>query len=162
MSERRCSACGRAFGPPYGMREYCSPECRLAKFPIVYRFICPDGRSYVGAVADGRYRGDRGIARLNSLLLDAFEQYPPESWSYEVLERLTPGCSWRDRREAEQRHIDRLRSWDPAFGFNMQPATWEGEGPSQQAGRQWNRERLGEALRARRDVLHVPKQGGVR
>jgi hypothetical protein len=95
----------------------------------------------------------RGIARSNSRLLDAFEQYPPESWFYEVLERLTPGCSYRDRREAEQRHIDLLRSWDPEAGFNMHPAIWEGEGPAQQAARQWRAELLNSTRARRRDWL---------
>jgi hypothetical protein len=126
MSERPCHACGRAFDFSKRGRSKFSPECRPAVFPIVYRFICPDGRSYVGAVADGRHRSDHGVARLNSQLLAAFKQYPPEWWSYEVLERPPPGCSWHDRREAEQRHIDRLRSWDPTAGFNMQPAIWQG------------------------------------
>jgi hypothetical protein len=137
MSERPCCACGRPFDFPNGQSKYC-PECWPAKFPIVYRFICPDGRSYVGSVADGRNRNGRGgISRANSRLLDAFEQYPPETWIYEILEQLPPGCSDQVIREAEQRHIDRLRSWDPAVGFNMHPAIWEGEGPAQQAARQW-------------------------
>jgi hypothetical protein len=137
MSEHLCCACGRSFDSPYKRSKFCSPECQRAEFPVVYRFVCPDGRSYVGAVADGRRRSDHGVARSNSRLLDAFKQYAPENWTYEVLERLKPGCSWQDRRAAEQRHIDRLRSWDPDVGFNMQPAIWEGDGPSQQAARQW-------------------------
>jgi hypothetical protein len=39
-----------------------------------------------------------------------------------VLEKLLPGCSERELREAEQRHIDRLRSRTPELGFNMHPA----------------------------------------
>jgi hypothetical protein len=134
MSERPCCACRRVFDFSNGQSKFC-PECQLAKFPIVYRFICPDGRSYVGSVADGRNRISCGISRSNSRLLAAFEQYPPESWVYEILEQLPPGCSERKLRNAEQRHIDRLRSWDPAVGFNMQPAVWNQEGPSQQAAR---------------------------
>jgi hypothetical protein len=89
--------------------------------PAVYRFICPDGRSYVGAVGDCRKRG--GIQRSNVRLLAAFELHPPKTWTYEVLERLTPGCSTEALREAEQHHIDRLRSRLPEFGFIMAPAT---------------------------------------
>jgi hypothetical protein len=53
------------------------------------------------------------------------------------LERLPPGCSRRTLREAEQRHIDRLRSWAPDLGFNIVPAVYEGDGPSQRTGRQF-------------------------
>jgi hypothetical protein len=123
MSERPCCACGRLFTPCNWQNKYCR-ECRRG-VPIVYRYICPDGRSYVGAVGDGRRRDVYGIKRSNARLLDAFEQFPPETWTFEVLERLPPGHSfqhYRDLREAEQRHIDRLRSWDPVFGFNIQPA----------------------------------------
>jgi hypothetical protein len=35
---------------------------------------------------------------------------------------LQPGCDLVELRLAEQIHIDRLRSWDPACGFNMSPA----------------------------------------
>jgi hypothetical protein len=105
--------------------------------PAVYRFVCRDGRSYVGAVGVISKRDDHGIARSNPRLLAAFEQHPPEDWTFEVLERLHPGCSKRELREAEQRHIDALRSWSPETGFNIYPAIWEGEGPAQRAGRQW-------------------------
>jgi hypothetical protein len=116
-------------------RTYCPrSECRRIRFPAVYRFVCPDGRSYVGAVCDSRKRG--GIQRSNPRLLAAFELHPPETWIFEVLERLPPGCSIQTLREAEQRHIDRLRSWLPEFGFNMAPAVWTADGPAQRAARQ--------------------------
>lgn len=88
--------------------------------PAVYRFICPDGRSYVGSVRNGHSR--TRIARSNSRLASAFKQYPLERWTYEVLERLPRGCSKLDLRAAEQRHIDRLRSWAPDAGFNINVA----------------------------------------
>jgi hypothetical protein len=49
---------------------------------------------------------------------------------------LPPGCSKRELREAEQRHIDRLSTWSPAAGFNITPAIWDRDGPVQRAGRQ--------------------------
>jgi hypothetical protein len=52
-------------------------ECRRIRFPTIYRFVCPDGRSYVGAVGDSRKRG--GIQRSNARLLAAFELHPPET-----------------------------------------------------------------------------------
>src|SRR6476660_7355170 len=95
--------CGRLFAPKNG-RKYCPrSECRRRRFPAVYRFISPDGRSYVGAVSDYRKRGD--IRRSNPRLLVAFELHPPETWVFEVLERLPPGCTLQALREAEQRHI---------------------------------------------------------
>jgi hypothetical protein len=122
--------CGRPFETHRGCL-YCSPKCRNEKYqhqrrPAVYRFVCPDGRSYVGAVQDIRWRGN-GFQRLNARLLAAFEQYPPETWTYEVLERLTPACPERELREAEQRHIDRLQSRSPESGFNIYPAVGKAE-----------------------------------
>jgi hypothetical protein len=115
---------------------YCSDECRdAARAPAVYRFVSPDGRSYVGGVKDCRNRA-KGLQRSNARLLAAFEQHPPETFVYEVLEHLPPRSSERELREAEQRHIDRLRSWSPETGFNIHPAIWEGDGPAQCAGRQ--------------------------
>jgi hypothetical protein len=134
---RPCKACGLTFDPYHGAL-YCSDECRgSARAPAVYRFVCPDGRSYVGSVKDCRNRADNGLRRSNSRLLDAFEHYPPESFAYEALEQLRPGCSERDLREAEQRHIDRLRSWDSACGFNIVPAVQDGDGPSHRVGKQF-------------------------
>jgi hypothetical protein len=89
---------------------------------VVYRFICPDGRSYVGSVSDSRNRFNNGIARSNSLLIAAFEKYPPEIWTYEILEELNPGCSIRELREAEQRYMELFASLTPEHGFNIRPA----------------------------------------
>ena len=125
--ERLCHDCQRPFNPTNRLNKYCC-ECRQFR-PIVYRYVAPDGKSYVGAVGDGRNRNKYGIRRSNARLLEAFKQYPPETWTFEVLEWLPLGHSFQDYRnkdEAEQRHIDRLRSWDPAFGFNMQPVAFQG------------------------------------
>lgn len=92
--------------------------------PVVYRFVCPDGRCYVGSVRNGRARAKNGIGRMNSRLLAAYKQHPPKTWTYEVLERLPPECSERKLRRAEQRYIEHLRSWHPEHGFNIDPALW--------------------------------------
>jgi hypothetical protein len=92
----------------------------------VYRFVCPDGRSYVGSVAEIRNRGSK-LNRSNSRIRAAVDRYPPETWSFEVLERLTPNC---DRHAAEQRHMDRLRSWHPRHGFNICPAALDVASPA--------------------------------
>jgi hypothetical protein len=110
--EINCKACGRPFAPRRG-RQFCDHVGRQRnRFPAVYRFICPDGRSYVGAVGDCRNRGD--IRRSNPRLLAAFDLHPPTTCTFEVLERLTPGCSAEALRVAEQQDINRLRSELPA------------------------------------------------
>jgi hypothetical protein len=104
-----CMTCRQSFRSRHSGRWYCSEECRTtSKAPAVYRFICPDGRSYVGSVRDCRKRANNGIQRSNSQLLAAFELHPPETWTFEVLERLPHGCSTQTLREARQHHIDRL------------------------------------------------------
>jgi hypothetical protein len=117
----RCKACGELFNPHSKKQSYYSFECRYSA-PAVYRFIAPDGRSYVGAVHGIRDRARHRIYRSNSRLLTAFEQYRPESFTFEVLERLPYRCSERELRKAEQKHIDRLRSCDPGMGFNIMSA----------------------------------------
>jgi hypothetical protein len=64
------------------------------------------------------------VARSNARLKAAFKQYPPETFTFEVLEQLPRGRSEQELRAREQHHIDRLRSWSPDFGFNMNPAVW--------------------------------------
>jgi hypothetical protein len=51
-------------------------------------------------------------------------RYPARMWRFELLERLPAGCSEQRLRGAEQRAIDRFRSWRPQYGFNMNPAVW--------------------------------------
>jgi hypothetical protein len=73
------------------------------------------------------------------------------SFVYEVLEYLPPGCSEMVLRTAEQKHIDRLRSWNAQFGFNMVTAFKGGDGPAQHAALQFRRaliERVHERARA--------------
>jgi hypothetical protein len=117
MNISNCARCGREFEVVNRLHKFCSYSCRRPKIPLIYRFVYPDGRSYVGSAADGRYRGGH-FGRSNERLQVAFEQYPPKTWTYEVLEWLPPGCSERERRVAEQRHIIALQSWKPEFGFN--------------------------------------------
>jgi len=135
MHQKICKTCHRSFEASHRGRRFCSWQCAKYKAPAVYRFICPDGRSYVGAVADIRKRFDRGIARSNPWLDAAFKLHPPETWTYEILERLPPSCSIPRLREAEQRHIDHLGCWKPDTGFNMNPPVWAANGPMQKEAR---------------------------
>jgi hypothetical protein len=154
---KNCAACGRAFQPRY-RAIFCSVECRKARSPAVYRFISPDGRSYVGSVADARHRGGK-FGRLNSRIADAIRQFPDSLWHYEVLEHLNPGCQKRERLIAEQRHIDRLRSWSPDGGFNLHPAIWDADGPAQRSARRYRAGILAEARarqRARSERFWAP------
>jgi hypothetical protein len=63
-----------------------------------------------------------GLHRHNPWLLQAFIAHPPNTWTFELLQELQPGCDLVELRLAEQIHIDHLRSWDPVHGFNMRPA----------------------------------------
>jgi Toprim domain len=105
-----CQVCGNPFASPDKARGFCSPDCLRARAPVVYRYICPDGRSYVGSVSDSRNRFNDGIARSNSRLIAACAKYPPQTWTYEILEELRPGCSVRELREAEQRYMELFAS----------------------------------------------------
>jgi hypothetical protein len=98
---------------------------RAPAVPAVYRYICPDGRSYVGAVLDIEQRKKFGFLRTNARLKKAFLKYPPETFRFEVLEILEWG-GMAELHQAEQRHIDRLRSSDPKYGFNM--TVWNADG----------------------------------
>jgi hypothetical protein len=57
-----------------------------------------------------------GICRRNPQLLQAFVAYPPEAWTFEILQALPAGCPDEVRLRAEQQHIDHLRSWTPHTG----------------------------------------------
>lgn len=89
--------------------------------PAVYRWVSPDMRSYVGSTM---YSGTRsiGLSRTNRWIRTALREYPCKTWTYEVLERLDPGCSRSELNSAEQQHIWRLRSWMPEYGYNIRPA----------------------------------------
>jgi hypothetical protein len=151
-----CMTCKQSFRSRHSGRWYCSEECRTtSKAPAVYRFICPDGRSYVGSVRDCRKRANNGIQRSNLQLLAAFELHPPKTWTFEVLEQLPSGCSSQALREAEQHHIDRLRSCSPEFGFNMTPATWTADGPAQRVGRQQTAARFAIARQKKEPQLKI-------
>jgi hypothetical protein len=136
---KRCSAC-RAIIGEFGLYEhapiFCSNRCPKRSVPGVY----------VGSVEDIRRKNQRRLSRSNSWLLEAFKQYPPETWTYEVLQKLPQGSSPEKRRRAEQRYIERFRSWDPKRGFNIYPAVWFGNTPGVLAAR----ERYAEQVRSRR------------
>ena len=78
----RCPSC-RKLVPAYKNRIFCSALCKVRRAPVVYRFVCPDGRSYVAAAGDISNRNDKGIQRSNRRLEAAFKQYPPETWTFE-------------------------------------------------------------------------------
>ena len=130
-----CIACGKPMS--IGLHPNCK-YCDACSAPVIYRFVCPDDRSYVGSTSYPRDRNLRGLERSNSWLLEAFEKYPPETWSFEVLEKLPYGCSREEMFDAEQRHIERLGSWMKELGFNIYPAVWEGSTPAILAGRARN------------------------
>jgi hypothetical protein len=65
----------------------------------------------------------------------ALEQFPLDQWAFEIIERLLPNCSRSKLREAEQRHIRRLNTCDPKFGFNVYPATLKTKEEKLAAGR---------------------------
>jgi hypothetical protein len=136
MPTKICKCCGRTFEPGHANCQYCCDS------PAVNRFISPDGRSYVGSARHIRCRANNGIHRSNARLLAAFAQYPPETFIFAILEQLPPGCATWKLRKAEQRHINRLRSWKPEAGFNIMPAVWQGDGPAQRAGREFGRARI--------------------
>ena len=114
MSKTKCIACG---GPRSIEFEYCSIECRDRPAPAVYQFICPGMHGVtLGSCADWHTRGSR-LFRTNPLLVEALKKNPSKTWTYEVLEKLPPGSSRGHGREAEQKHIVRLRTMDHERGF---------------------------------------------
>jgi hypothetical protein len=58
----------------------------------VYRFICPDGRSYVGSRANCSRRERQGIQPSNKRLRAALVIYPAETWTFEILQMLPVRC----------------------------------------------------------------------
>ena len=120
--KRICRACGSEFFWVNSNQVYWSEVCRRVPAPAVYRFIAPDGRSYVGSRANWLAPKRDGITPTNSRLVEALAEYPADTWTFEVLQILPGRCLEADRHRDERYHIDRLRSWDPTHGFNMNPA----------------------------------------
>jgi hypothetical protein len=135
----------------HGSRKYCD----ACSAPAIYRFVCPDGRSYVGSTSYPRDRNLRGLERSNSWLLEAFERHPPETWTYEVLEKLPYGCSKEEVLDAEQQHIERLGSWMKEHGFNIHPAVWEGNSPAISAGRARREQEAANSERSRNNQVRL-------
>jgi hypothetical protein len=138
-----CKICGAVFDG-HRSRNYCSDLCQFGTTesgPAVYCFTCPDGRKYVGSRVNIRNRKQLGVHRphANPRVLKALKRYPPETWIFEILERMPRGILLEDLLRAEQRHIERLRSWNPLFGFNIFPAIWENDTPGVRAGREYLR-----------------------
>ena len=147
---RRCMACGGVLpATPQGRLMFCPTKCapRKRPAPAVYRFVCPDGRCYVGHTANHHKRDRRGLERSNLWIDEALLTYPPETWTYEVLEKLPPGCSKKTLCHVEQQHIERLRSWMPEHGFNIHPAWWFGTTPGVLAGRVRSAEQTRKTMR---------------
>src|SRR5262249_37143998 len=120
-----CATCGRRLSPIcHGNQRYCSAHCQIYKAPAVYRYVCPDGRSYVGSTHDHEVRLHAGIERSNPRLTSALTKYPAETWTFELLQLLPPGSVVPVLRAAEQHHIERLRTRDPKHGFNILPAVF--------------------------------------
>ena len=123
MNERQCAACGK-FLPAgsHSRRMFCPEKCEPRKrpAPAVYRFVAPDGRCYVGSVSDISKRNQRGLERSNPWIDEALLTYPSETWVYEVLENLPPGCSKETMFHAERKYMEQFRSWMKEHGFNMQ------------------------------------------
>lgn len=129
---KSCAACGEPLpAGSHASRKFCAERCdhRKRPAPAVYRYVAPDGRCYVGSVSDIRTRDRRGLSRSNSWIDEAPQKFPAKLWRFEVLKKLPPGCSERSLRRAEQFYIERLRSWEPAYGFNCGPAVWFGNTP---------------------------------
>jgi hypothetical protein len=147
---RRCLSCGVNFAKV----KFCSRRCAGYRAPGVYRFVCPDGRSYVGAVGRVTNRGDK-LARSNRRLQKAFKKYPPGTWRFELLETLPGGCTVAALRAAEQRHIDRFCTYKESSGFNVFPAVYAGNGPAQKAGRRFKRKILSEMKERQREFLQA-------
>jgi hypothetical protein len=117
---KKCPRCGAPC--PTGYHKYCSEECGRLKAPAVYRFVCPDGRSYVGSRIDCRQM--MGIQPSNARLRAALDKYPSDTWAFEILEQWPPaGCPRLQLRAAEQRHMKRPRTLEVEYGFNIWPAT---------------------------------------
>jgi hypothetical protein len=121
MSERPCRTCGAQFVLRDRKIKYCH-ACRTAS-TAVYRFICPDGRSYVGSTHNLKVRPLKGLSRSNRRIKAIIEKYPPETWRFEVLERLPSRRPFQEAVEAEQRHIERLGTLNPERGFNVYAAS---------------------------------------
>jgi hypothetical protein len=77
-----CPTRGQSF-PKYRRKKYCSDHCRIAKAPAVYRFVCPDGRSYVGSRLNIKNRERDGIGPQNLWLRKALKRHPPEAFRFE-------------------------------------------------------------------------------
>ena len=120
-----CLTCGRRLPASYRSNSwYCGKHCQTYKAPAVYRYVCPDGRSYVGSTCNHELRLRAGIKPSNPRLASALKKYPAQTWTFAVLQLLPPGCAVPALRAAEQQHIERLHTRDPKHGFNILPAVF--------------------------------------
>jgi hypothetical protein len=84
MVDAICRFCGTQF-TPRDHRRYCN-ECHYAP-PAVYRFSCPDGRSFVGSTSDLKARSLKGLSRTNRRIKTAIEKYPQSRLQIEACRR---------------------------------------------------------------------------
>src|SRR4249920_2896580 len=88
---------------------------------IVYAWICPDGRKYIGAVSNGNDRSKR-VERRNDRIAEALEKHPENTWKYELLARLPRSKATAYLHTIEQMYIDMYQTMDPRYGFNIRHA----------------------------------------
>ena len=89
-----CLTCGRRLPASYRSNSwYCGKHCQTYKAPAVYRYVCPDGRSYVGSTHNHELRLRAGIKPSNPRLASALKKYPAQTWTFELLQLLPPGCA---------------------------------------------------------------------
>jgi hypothetical protein len=70
--------------------KYCDERRKDAQefLPAVYRFVCRDGRFYVGSTRRTKIRAQSGVQRWGCGLSAAIMEYPSETWRFEIGERL--------------------------------------------------------------------------
>src|SRR5262249_24115509 len=107
---------------------------------------------------DIRRRHVYGVIDHNERLAAILDQYPFETWAYEILQIFPPGCPDEIRYAAEQRHIDHLQSWHPAHGFNADPADYSVNSPAKEFARQ-RKAALLTQIRINLKAQHVKTEG---
>lgn len=91
----------------------------------IYRYIAPDGRSYIGKTGlQQGARAQQGAGyRSSSRFWNAIQQYGWETFKYQVLAVVPKNLPNAEKRACllESRYIKEYRTLSPLFGFNMRP-----------------------------------------
>lgn len=58
--------------------------------PAVYRFVSPDGRSYVGSTRRIKLSALKGLQRSGWRIAEAEAKFPPETWRLKFLSVCRP------------------------------------------------------------------------